>query len=744
MIWLALALPADAWQTSCYDAGKPCEPGPAAARVVWGASRDPAPDSVERNEHLDLAAEAMARGGLPTALWRQPWGFATYSSGAKVAGGPLDSVAPVPFAAANAVSRRSFTVPMLAELPDFAYGLGDWVDGAEGCPVAGSGTLSPSVCHDFALHMGPLNSTHFLPQSEAMWRHYHALALDRMATCGALDAALGAPWAAADLDCGLDGACPGSPAWTRADADGTEGDGIPDAVQQCELEAFALEAVGQHYLQDSWSSGHMWHRWGGPEVADLGAITPGLAVAMVSGMIHGMKAMAPAIDDPLCAPNPDVRYVDDAGAAGTCAGDLFATAWEGDAALSGQHEALMACSATSWREVAAAGPASFGPLGATSLPTRDLAGDACFGQRVTNAAMWEGLHIGAEGLFTPWVDDALVVWGLIRIVNSKVSGHFPALTSTQERDLRRDLVRVAWRARIAAKASPDGTETARNGSPWPLGDVLGIHPNEAYVDHIPPTSADPVEPWADGGAGSALVRGFPLAHADQWCEDLDRADLDVLQARCSDPSLSAAEREAACGVCTEVGQWFLRDGCDGWYDHDREPLCHALAADPDAVDYLYLKVGDGETATQAVAAWCQDPSASGRPCVEAFAIGPSYEDVECYCTGYFVCYACQTCNPGSVPVEAVAVDPDGDPLTYQWSVLDVTSSPYDLAAYVAPEDTARATFTTVFPPMTCLADYTIDGTLQVKVCDPGGKCSTATTTAATECASTLVSYGCGL
>ncbi len=28
----------------------------------------------------------------------------------------------------------------------------------------------------------------------------------------------------------------------------------------CETEAKVLEAIGQHYLQDAWSMGHLWER----------------------------------------------------------------------------------------------------------------------------------------------------------------------------------------------------------------------------------------------------------------------------------------------------------------------------------------------------------------------------------------------------------------------------------------------------------------------------------------------------
>ena len=42
--------------------------------------------------------------------------------------------------------------------------------------------------------------------------------------------------------------------------------------RQCETEALAIEAYAQHYMQDSFSSGHMWERWGATESSRSKAI----------------------------------------------------------------------------------------------------------------------------------------------------------------------------------------------------------------------------------------------------------------------------------------------------------------------------------------------------------------------------------------------------------------------------------------------------------------------------------------
>jgi len=127
-------------------------------------------------------------------------------------------------------------------LPDFSWALWDWASGHETCPLEGASSLAD--CHDFAAHMGPVNSNHFVPQYREYYRHYHQLALARAAECRTLETRLAS--AAGRFD---------------------------EYQRECELEALTLEAVGQHYLQDAWSMGHMWERWGSSTLTDFPGAT---------------------------------------------------------------------------------------------------------------------------------------------------------------------------------------------------------------------------------------------------------------------------------------------------------------------------------------------------------------------------------------------------------------------------------------------------------------------------------------
>src|SRR5205823_11016018 len=91
--------------------------------------------------------------------------------------------------------------------------------------------------------MGAINSTHFAPQNEAVYRMYHGLAIKTAERCVKMQQAF------KEDD---------SVAAHPLDAINAK------AVADCEHEALALQAVATHFQADSWSSGHMWQRWGSP------------------------------------------------------------------------------------------------------------------------------------------------------------------------------------------------------------------------------------------------------------------------------------------------------------------------------------------------------------------------------------------------------------------------------------------------------------------------------------------------
>jgi hypothetical protein len=313
------------------------------------------------------------------------------------------------------------------------------------CPISGTanGTTSAfganafdiNACHDFGRVLGAVNAGHFLPRSRGFYRYYHDLAMKRMAECRTLAPVLTTFY-------GPDGSIPTGPwGWYT-----TLYDSEP---HECEREAFVYEMFAQHYLQDAWSTGHMWSRWGYPDLSDFpDSLGPSLSISgsdlfpdpantaarrftiaaiagAYAGTIHGSKAIlaakkipAPFVDDPLCAPkfssptnigdiltfqdhNVEWRYgSDDTPYAGV--GDLFWAPGQGKASLANdvvlyreQRRRLLACSAKSLRLVYAAGPQVHGQLGSPldveglslSDTSIDPNSDDCWNHSATNESM---------------------------------------------------------------------------------------------------------------------------------------------------------------------------------------------------------------------------------------------------------------------------------------------------------------------------------------------------------------------
>jgi hypothetical protein len=333
---------AHAWESVCRQYSDPtlapaqyatmdapaCDPdsGPNVARNRWIGGLD---------EHRQLWERTARLAGLPASL-SDTVQLRVFTGSATVAVGPsaLPSLTPVAFAEAARAQTRAFTIGELAQLPDFSYALWDWAQGNETCPLDGAPAgMDAEQCHEFASHMGPVNANHFLPLAGEFFARGHALALERARECRAMRDALG-------------------PQAQRFGA----------YVNDCETEALALEAVAQHYLQDAWSMGHQWQRWGSPELTDFPGADPveqharAVLVALASGLIHGARGVLqkiPAwtgfdVDDALCAPSDDVRFVLGGEASHGLGDDYLAQllpAQAGDAApaaFAQQHDRLFA------------------------------------------------------------------------------------------------------------------------------------------------------------------------------------------------------------------------------------------------------------------------------------------------------------------------------------------------------------------------------------------------------------------
>jgi hypothetical protein len=604
---LALAsLPtrAFAWESVCYQypdttlepaayatlSGPYCSPsaGPNTARHRWIGNLD---------EHRRIFETTRERAGLPDSVSANVT-LRVFASSAMVASGSalVPSIRPVAFDRAERVATRVVSVGELAQLPDFSYSLWDWAMGHETCPLDGIGA-TPESCHGFATHMGPVNANHFVPISGSFYAHYHALALARAHECAAMSAELGS-------------------AATR----------FAPYLQECESEAIALEAIGQHYLQDAWSSGHMWQRWGSPDLADFPGATVeerrsrAVLVALVAGFVHGSRGVLqvlPAwtsfdVNDALCAPNDAVEFVR-AGSRSHAIGDDFLQLLPRnggtDATYEVQSNQLYSCATSGLLEVYRAAGQQHGVLGPreSSLATVDPTSAACFGQRVTNRAFVTGaaiqLRIAGAQIDLP-VDSrvaSMLVPNLARAAGEAT------ITPALRNRFRMDLVRAMSLARVIAKDAPEGTEIAEGA----LGDLLGAHPNGAYASR--PTLApyiDPALPWpgTNDATPSAAERAQAIAgvfhrgHVGVWCRATTDAQLTAMRSRASDTTLDATTHAAACDACGEIAQRHLRVGASASaYDTSDEPVCHYLAP---TAPVVYQPASAGSDRAALARAWC--------------------------------------------------------------------------------------------------------------------------------------------
>jgi hypothetical protein len=400
--------------------------------------------------------------------------------------------------------------------------------------------------------MGPVNSNHFAPQGGQFYARYHALALARAAECKQLSDALPARFS--------------------------------EYARACEIEALSLEAVGQHFLQDAWSMGHMWQRWGSANLSDF----PGASLeekrdravltALVSGFIHGARGVLQAlpgwtsydVNDAMCAPWDDVRMHESDGTVAPAVGDDYLDQLTGeqghrfyDCATSGLLEVYNATGRVHGEAVPQAGLSSVDPTGAE-----------CFAQRATNESMVRGMGIQMKILGIQSsipIDARFASWLIPQVARS--SGKV-AVSAALRNEFRLSLMRVTTVSRITAKQDPTGTALAEGG----MGDFLGAHPNGAYS--APASYEEPALPWVPGSSARAtwLARTFHRAHVSEWCAATDQTTLDTLKAHAADVTFTPSEKQAACEACAEIAGRHLRVGTSASWDTAHEPICALLGS----------------------------------------------------------------------------------------------------------------------------------------------------------------------
>jgi hypothetical protein len=591
-----------AWDVGCQnDAGEKCEGPFEIAQTPWVA--------LQNAEHRQLLDLTILYAGLPTEL-RQQFSVEVFALDDELTDDDdraFPSVRPVLIDSERRRSRQ-ISIPAMANLPDFSYTFWDLAAGNELCPPDPSES-DMVECHNYETHIGWLNSNHMLPQSRKWYEHMHAIALRLADSCK--DDATAVPLALRDR--------------------------YERYLKACEKQALLIEGVGHHYLQDSWSVGHLWERWGGTEEQDFGGNQAlGFAVAAFTGLIHGGKAVfdhTPVFswfapwDDPICAPHENVEYVDhgvEPVEKHHGAGDIFMPELLGvGAAAAGdkfgpQRRAMFGCAADGIRAVYDATAKLHGPLGAAD-PTkidssRSVGDDSCWAQRVTNAAIAEGcgVHQGEAPNATRFIPDeeagmlpaefssalmplliaqlrlAPLVAGAPLILNPVTLGRFQldasyactlALTHAMIPEFR------------------DQTNLASGGLPA----LAGIRPNSAYARGNPATDtppafyADPFPPWSlseveDPKAPRKEVLNlfYADANAAQRCRDFTVSRLeeyvDAVDSALEDGPDSGVI-DARCGQCVQMIAPHLRHGKPGNYDTRREAFCALVA--PSAASYIY-------------------------------------------------------------------------------------------------------------------------------------------------------------
>jgi hypothetical protein len=486
---------ARAWDSSCVKNGNGVyRAADAQAHICAGsdgktacASAREEATGVRVGEHALLAAKGLSAAGLaPLAATAIP----TYATTRTSFGGSASST-PATAATIGRTSsavRSVTTLPEFAEVPDASYGLADFLLGNEHCFARGAVSSDATkdnaaratpegtaTCHDFQSRMGSVNSTHFGAQARASYAHYHALALEVSRRCRA-DA----------------GRLPAGDSYTAT------------VAKTCELEAMALEITGQHYLQDAWSSGHMWQRWGTPlfEASPEGRVRQQV-VGMLSGLIHGWRSLAKDYlilsywqDDQLCMPGFYADYApgEEAAHSGELVRYGFASSparfaaggdeyllpctakdqnerWAvasplADSPLRAQHRRLLTCSVRGLAEVYDAGPKTHGARRSEdALVERSVTSvldEACWGQRTTNQSLVLGSAVSTlarlddPALVTRWAIERLP-WVASSVTNESVDD----ATWAAIRDrLRIDFAAYGLAIRQAAALRPDGLDAA--------------------------------------------------------------------------------------------------------------------------------------------------------------------------------------------------------------------------------------------------------------------------------------------
>ena len=497
----------------------------------------------------------------------------------------------------NSLTTRTFCPTMFSELPDYFYSMEDYINQGNECPPFKEWIVGD--CHSFTHFMGGLNSTHFPPQLRTIYEKYHQIALELR-----------------DMHFSLEDALKDNPEYS-------------DYPQECAMEALTYESIAQHYLQDQWAMGHMWHRWGSPSIHDF-PIFPtndnsdplekrvngayATVIGAVSGLIHGWRSTVEGgVDqyldpdgylaqylknDPLSYYTEGVEWRHKLWAMhypGT--GDLYLN----DQLLFDNHDRfyeqsleLFSCSRSSFRE-----------LMDEDYQWSDY--EDCWDNFATNRAMYIGFGDNPSNLARVAIQIATKATGdnsniKIQVLNKMLEG------------ADRELARLATILRSAAENDPYDTYiaegyTTKDRSPDKRLKLFGILPNDAYNKY--PTYFDPARNAPGDPAdttfmkkldnelfGVRQVKYFNKCHAQLYCKDT--SIINDYRQKCQ------AGSSLDCQICEELGERFYVGN---------PPLCNILASGrtPDPNNPNPPKT------TQGVKNWCgAAPSDEYRCTLDAY------------------------------------------------------------------------------------------------------------------------------
>ncbi len=212
----------------------------------------------------------------------------------------LFGIAPNPLMQSKLEERQLPALSMWAGLPDFNYTVYDWINKSERCAALPLDADRYELCHVYRAWLGAgLNSTHMGDLAVEVYGRHHGIAVKQAQRAAELRALLRAG--------GRSGQLPPGDRW------------YADYVREAELLSLSYEVVGQHFLHDRWSIGHMISRWGGGSLSDhQGDVSNGRPVRLgdvsrfgtLTGIVHGSLAVF-GTPDPLCAPLVDYGLVGD-------------------------------------------------------------------------------------------------------------------------------------------------------------------------------------------------------------------------------------------------------------------------------------------------------------------------------------------------------------------------------------------------------------------------------------------------